>query len=543
MGTVGIGYYQISSIDHTYTNLIKDKAHKLIMIKDLVIAVKQEQVSMRGYLITGDEASFQNFTNAQNEYQNTYGELLQIIVQPKAVQLLKEADQLEKEYSQFANRTFELKRQNKTNEYRNLVATQGRDIVNRFSEKVTELAQFQEGLLEKGNQEATATVDTVKNLVLILGIAAVLLGFVIALFIGRIISRPVIAIAEAAEKIASGNLTADDIKVKNRDEVGILANSFNQMARNLRQLIHQVGSNAEQVAASAEELTASAEQKSNATEQIAKTMQEIATGVDKQVQNVEETYQTVNEMTRGVQQIATNAQGVSSTALETAEKASEGGQVIQSAVDQMNSIQKTIHRLAVVIEGLGKRSKEIGQIIEVITGIAAQTNLLALNAAIEAARAGEHGRGFAVVADEVRKLAEQSAGSAQKISQLISTIQEETNRAVQSMEVATAEVETGIGVANTAGKSFAEIENSINEVTSQIQEVSSAVQQMSAGAEQMVNAMQMITQVSEETAAGTQEVSAATEEQLASMEEISSSACSLSKMAEDLQMLIGRFKV
>lgn len=178
-----------------------------------------------------------------------------------------------------------------------------------------------------------------------------------------------------------------------------------------------------------------------------------------------------------------------------------------------------------------------------ITGIAEQTNLLALNAAIEAARAGEHGRGFAVVADEVRKLSEQSAESSKEISQLVSMIQSETIKVVQFMEEMTREVDAGIGYVNNAGESFAQIEGSINEVTAQIQGVSSAVNQLAVGAKQVEQSMQFISGVSEETASGVQEVSASTEEQTATMEEISSSAAMLSKMAEELQTMINRFKL
>ncbi|QOR66861.1 methyl-accepting chemotaxis protein [Cytobacillus suaedae] len=385
---------------------------------------------------------------------------------------------------------------------------------------------------------ANGTRDTITLL-----IVALIFGIAIAFIISRLISKPVQSMAVLAEQISKGDLTADELRVKNRDEIGDLAKSFNLMASNLRTLIQQVGTTAEQVAASAEELTASAEQTGHATEQVATTMQSVAAGVDKQVHSIEESSQTINEMSAGIQQIASSSQNVLNTAMATSDKAAEGGKVIHTAVEQMNSINTTVLGLGNVVTDLGARSSEIGKIIEVITGIAEQTNLLALNAAIEAARAGEHGKGFAVVADEVRKLAEQSSQSAQQISQLISMIQGETTKAVQSMEVATKEVQEGIGAVNTAGASFEHIQTSVNEVNVQIQEVSSAVQQMAAGTEQMVHSMKLITQIAEGSASGTQEVSAATEEQLASMEEITSSASSLSEIAEELQTLISRFKV
>ncbi|WP_400244540.1 methyl-accepting chemotaxis protein [Niallia sp. JL1B1071] len=536
-----IGYTQILSVDYTYSNLIDDSANKLIKMKELNVLIKEEQVGIRGYLVVEDDKALESFTEAHDKYLELSGDLFTSFTNSKNKEMLKELDVLENEYFQSASKAILLKQQNKTEEYTSLVK-QG-TLVKKLDEKIEELTIYEQSLVDEGYKTTTAKVASVKTILVVLGIIAILLGVTIAIYMGRIISKPVIVISETVKKIANGDLTVDEIKVKNRDEIGELANSFNHMSRNLRELIHQVGSNAEQVAASSEELTASSEQTSQATEHIAEAMQEVVEGVDKQVNSVEETSQTIKEMAIGIQQIAKNAQGVSSTAIDASEKALEGGQVLKNAIGQMYSINETVKELSVVIKGLGERSKEIDQIIEVITGIAAQTNLLALNAAIEAARAGDHGRGFAVVADEVRKLAEQSAQSAQQISQLISTIQVETKKAVQSMEVATNEVISGIEVANMAGESFEHIESSITGVTNQLQEVSSAVQQIAAGSEQISQSMKLITEVSESTASGTQGVSAATEEQLASMEEIASSSNALSKMAAELQMLIGKFKI
>ncbi|WP_458414740.1 methyl-accepting chemotaxis protein [Schinkia sp. CFF1] len=377
----------------------------------------------------------------------------------------------------------------------------------------------------------------------ILGLLPTVLASIITIYLIRRKTKAISQLIGYAKKMADGDFSDPEIENKSKDEVGDLANALNFMAKNLRELISQIRFTSDMVSSSAIQLMTSSEQSDYTTKQIAKTMQEVAIGVEKQFKNVEETSLTVNEMSMGVQQINSNAQSVSQRAIDASEKAADGGQSIQNAVQQMNLVNQTFNGLSGMVKGLGERSKEIGQIIEVITGIAEQTNLLALNAAIEAARAGEHGRGFSVVAEEVRRLAEQSAQSAHEISRLISSIMEETEQVVQSMETASNEVNEGIAVVNTAGNTFEVIEHSVNDVTAQIQEVTAAVKQMAYGAEQIVKSVRFISEVAEEAASGTQEVTASTEEQLSSIEEVSSSAGELANMAEELQNLLSKFKV
>lgn len=216
---------------------------------------------------------------------------------------------------------------------------------------------------------------------------------------------------------------------------------------------------------------------------------------------------------------------------------------MEQANEQMIHIEKAVTNSAEIVANLGERSKEIGQIVDTISGIAGQTNLLALNAAIEAARAGEQGRGFAVVAEEVRKLAEQSQEAAKHIAVLIGEIQEDTQHAVSAMADGTQEVQRGTEAVNTAGKAFLEIAGLIETVSGQVGDIAAAIQQMAGGSQQLVSSVKDIDTLSRDIAEQTQTVSAATEEQTASMEEIASSSHELAQMAEKLQTAIAKFRI
>jgi methyl-accepting chemotaxis protein len=397
--------------------------------------------------------------------------------------------------------------------------------------------------LEQSISTSTQLYQSAKRFIYIASALAIAIGAAISLLLTRMISSPMVSMTKTAKRIASGDLTAEEIRVKSRDEIGELADSFNVMAANLHELIKEVGMNAKHVAASAQELTASSEQMNRASEQIAQTMENVAAGTEKQSRSIDESADSMNQLASGVQHIAAHAENAAAAALEASEIAAKGNGAIRSTVDQMNMISRSVSNLAHAVKGLGARSQEIGQILEVITGIASQTNLLALNASIEAARVGEHGKGFAVVAAEVRKLAEQSAQSAEQIAGLIAAIREETGQAVQIMETGIQEVEVGIETVHLAGQAFEKIHRSVSGVTGQIQEVSAASEQMSASTEQAAHAFSVISYAAEATSSGTQQVSAAIEEQLAFMEEIAASASALSHMSEDLQSLVGKFKV
>lgn len=380
-------------------------------------------------------------------------------------------------------------------------------------------------------------------LILVLSAFALLSGMVMAWLLSAQISKPIQAIRNISVKIAKGDLRVQELTTKAKDEVAELMTATNTMVSNLKQLITSVANTSEQVAAASEELSASSDETTKATNQIAFAMQEVANGSEKQMTATKESSHAMVEIASGIERVAATSTVVSQSSMETTKLADQGNESIHEAVFQMDSIYKSVENTSLLIQQLNDHSQKIGQIIEVITGIAGQTNLLSLNAAIEAARAGEHGRGFAVVAEEVRKLAEQSAQSAREITSIIREIQSNTTKSVSAMEQVTQETKQGLTVIDKAGEAFANIVQAAQNVSEQVQEVTMASEEMSATTQEVTASIEVMSGISEKASGEAQNVASASEEQLASMEEITASAASLSKLAQDLQQMIGQFQL
>ena len=385
-----------------------------------------------------------------------------------------------------------------------------------------------------------------RTLAMLFGFVSVviLLGLVVITFVvSRRAVRPIIELNEAAARIAAGDLGKSHLPVRLQNELGQLANSFETMRGKLNQLVQNVHTSAEQLAATAEEFTAGTQESAMASQKVAHSITQVSEGAAKQNQAVHDAVEVSRYIARTVTTLSASVQQVFTLVESTTAATAGGRQYIGEAVSQMETAGQEAGQAQQVVNRLADSSRKIGEIVSVISGIAGQTNLLALNAAIEAARAGEQGRGFAVVADEVRKLAEQSEGAAKEITALINENQSEIENAVEAMSAGTRGTKLGVAVIEQAGENFARIAELVEAVAAQVRDEAAAFQTMIDENEKILTAINEIANVSQEVAAETQTVSTATEEQVATTEEIAAASQVLARMASDLQLSISKFKV
>ena len=373
-------------------------------------------------------------------------------------------------------------------------------------------------------------------------VVAVVILIVLSLMLIKAITTPLSDMIDLANKLRDGNFHRTGERTSRGDEFGDAQRALFDMRESLNKFMKEVAGSAGQIAAAAEELTANSSQTAKAALQVAENVTEASSQVSVQQSAVDSGKERIDTISSAVDGMRVEAQKVAENSNSAAQEAASGSGEVASSVEQIKNVEHTVQETAELVDKLGERSKEIGMIVDTISGIAGQTNLLALNAAIEAARAGEHGRGFAVVAEEVRKLAEQSQTAAQQIADLIGAIQTDTESAVTAMQEGRTAVVEGAQSVEGLRLVFDNIQTLIEQVSAKVQAMSASVAGVAKEADGIAHEMQNIDDGAKRVADEMQSVSAAAEEQSASSDEISAASNALAKLATDMQNELKKFQ-
>lgn len=396
---------------------------------------------------------------------------------------------------------------------------------------------------EQAISQVQTSMDNSNQVLLLANIISIAVGFIIMVLISRLISRNLNKVVNVATEIAMGNLSIEPIDYEGKDEIGQLSHAMNTLNINMRKIIYRVTDAAEAVTKRSDILKQSSFEVKESSEQMVITMDELASGAETQANHSSHLSEQMTAFVSSIQQSQQQGQEIAHSTKTILDITDDGATLMEQSISQMRNIDSIVNEAVKQVRGLDVQSEEITKLIEVVKGIAEQTNLLALNAAIEAARAGEHGKGFAVVADEVRKLAEQVTSSVIEITTIVEQIRHETHVVANSLDGGYEEVITGMKQIEQTGESFGTIETSISEMVNGITSIAERLQFIAKSSEQVNQSIEDIAAVSEEAAAGVEESSASTQEASSAMDEVSNSADELSGLAEQLRTNIAVFKL
>jgi methyl-accepting chemotaxis protein len=429
-------------------------------------------------------------------------------------QLYKTFETTLENYMQAQNQMMELSRQNKLDEMRSLINTRIKDGTDQMGEQLNKLVALNNADAKAASTAAGDNYDSAITGIILVAVIAALLTVLLAWLLTRSIVTPLNRAVRAAQTIAEGNLSKT-IEVDGKDEPARLLGALASMQASLRKTIEQIAGSATQLGTAAEELSA--------------VTQDASRGLQQQNNEIEQAATAVNEMTAAVEEVARNAVSTSEASNESTQAAREGRDRVVQTVDAIQTMTHDVHNTSLMIEGLAAQGRDIGKVLDVIRAIAEQTNLLALNAAIEAARAGEAGRGFAVVADEVRALAHRTAQSTQEIEKMVAGIQNGTGEAVASMQQSNQRTQSTLEMARAAGVALEQITQSIHLINERNLVIASASEEQAQVSREVDRNLVNIRDLATQSAAGANQTSTATHE--------------LSRLAVDLNALVARFVV
>ncbi len=538
------GFSEIRNMGNKLDDMYTDNLKPIETISTIKSNLQYTQQNLIELMVNTDQSRNEELLAELNAKLEENEKLLETYHTNDSEELekLNRVNNLSNQITDSVTKVIELASANKNNEAYELYVAETDPILQLIDETYTDLIELNSNVAKAVNNQNSKDIQYATIIMISITIGCIILFCLVSLVIAGLIYKPVKQMEGLMKRAENGDLSVQS-DYQSKDEIGSLSSSFNNMLIQLNQLISKIGLSSDHVAAASEQLMTSAEETNRASEHIAEASTVLASTAETSVRETEQASTSIQEMAMGINHITESISLVSEHSNTTTAESEKGNVFLKKTINQMDSINQTVLESSSIIKDLGQRSKEIENIVAMISNISNQTNLLALNAAIEAARAGEHGKGFAVVADEVRKLAEESNRSAEQITQLIQEIQNNTSNAVEAMDKCMTEMKTGLDLINETGESFNQILHSATDVSKQSEEVTAAAQQMSASVEQTAYGILEISKNAETSASSSQTVAAGAEEQLASMEEITASAQTLAKMAEELQTMVSTFKL
>ncbi|MGG2112213.1 methyl-accepting chemotaxis protein [Lysinibacillus pakistanensis] len=521
--------------------------HRIVQMQ-LTEKIQQQIASqglfLRSYILNGkDETAKANLERYEKLLPQTTKELTSIVRSDYTKDIMEQVSALQNDLLASSEKAI----QAFTNGNTDLALSYINNDVTKYNKEIyaltKELLEYHEEQLQKVEQNVNLTVSRAIIISITLLIISVIVGLYFMNFVKNAIVQPLRQVIEAADALAQGDLTIAQLDYRSKDEIGILAVAVNTLKQNLSKLIGSVQDSSMHLSAASEELSASTEEVTATSSEIAHRVKETTSHLTSSASAAQQNTIAMDETAAGVQRIAEATQYLHHNALNMTQLAHTGGTTILTAKEQMDTISGTTTRIADLTKKLSKQSEAIGQITKVITAITEQTNLLALNAAIEAARAGEHGKGFAVVADEVRKLAEESKQSASQIVAITNEIQLDTRNVEDAIMEGLASVQDGVAKIYEAGDAFEAISSSVQDFTDQIENISATSEQISAGAQEVAASITEIASGADISANNAQIIAHAVDEQVATMQQVNAVAEELSDNAQQLQALLYQFRL
>jgi methyl-accepting chemotaxis protein len=516
--TIFLGISSTGKVKGSLEGIVEGEYRKTVSALAAMESLDQLMIGMQSLVLVNSQSAAEQqktaIEKARSEYRENLKNLEALEKDPQGIKLIEESKAAASAAAQANNRVIELALADKKAEALSLLLSQAGPLTKKAQSTFDAQVHFQEANVKVAYDKAVSLYKTQRLILLISGALAFLLGLAGAIFLTHNFVTRLNRVAASMDKVAAGDLSTK-LKIFAKDEIGELGHAINRMLDSVHGVVSTIKITAEQVAAASTQLSQTAEQMATGAEEVACQAGTVAVASE--------------EMSATSNDIAQNCHLSAESASQVTDTTRKGFAVVQHTVNGIRNRGERTKENARMIASLGERSDQIGAIVSTIEDIADQTNLLALNAAIEAARAGEQGRGFAVVADEVRALAERTTKATKEISEMIRSIQNETKVAIVSMEEGVRGTEVGAQDAAQLETSLQEILDQVNSVTMQISQIATAAEQQTSTTSEITNNIQQITEVVSETAKGSQESAAA--------------ATRLSHLAEELQRAVEMFRL